>query len=149
MDTFTGQVVGATFMLAFLVALGAGVLYWRSYPKVPPYALIQVLETLAKSYPNQVPPVAERIFDNQGAAFSDALSRRHEFWAALIQFWLSLLVVVFITVLLILKIITAEAGLPILAAFSGAAISQGVSGARTFSSGPRPPAVHAPADGAV
>lgn len=76
-------------------------------------------------------------------AWSEHLERRQAFWTLFVQFLLSLLVIILITILLLLRIIGGDAGLPILAALGGAAVGQGASAARTISgytrTGRRPP----------
>lgn len=76
-------------------------------------------------------------------AWSEHLERRQAFWTLFVQFLLSLLVVILISVLLLMRVIEADAGLPILAALGGAAVGQGASAARTISgytrAAPRPP----------
>ena len=72
-------------------------------------------------------------------AAGNYLTRRNEFWSTYGQFSLSLIVIVFITVLLLADVISAEAGLPILAGIGSFAIGRGVSMTSVRGTPSRPP----------
>jgi hypothetical protein len=123
--------------LALLLVVGGiggiGFLYWKSYPRFESRNLDELhphiieMMHMTRHDPNLYAAWVARYLDLCGDLIPDTFSKRQNFWTTYIQFSLSLLVVVFITVLLLLKIVSAEAGLPILAALGGAAISQGIS----------------------
>jgi hypothetical protein len=82
---------------------------------------------------------ASRAADLVQGIVEEHLARRNEFWTSYGQFVLSLIVMVFISILLLAKVISPEAGLPILSGVGGFAISKGVASAKgtTFRSSPR------------
>jgi predicted PurR-regulated permease PerM len=123
-------IVVLTILLGLILAVGAGALYLRSYPRMDESAwhwrIHEYILSGGYSSDQRTRQAEANYYDAFREAASSAVSTRQNFWTALIQFTLSIAVVVFITILLLLKIVTAEAGLPILAALGGAAISQGL-----------------------